>query len=110
MKTLIRKVIVVSQSALMVCLLSLQAIAGQIWAGAGQIISGAGQGASVTLTLDINGNAATIRNGPSKGETVSLAGGTTSAGEWVFNQSGNELQVTLYTISQQTVFYKLSSK
>ncbi|GEM_PF-4712624 len=108
MKAFLQQTITVFQAASMVCCLSSQAIAGQIWAGAGQIISGSGQGASVTLTLDINGNQATIVNGPSSGSIVSLNGGITAAGQWVFRGSDSELQVTLYTNSQQTVFYKLS--
>ena len=108
MKRLLQVVLIPCQTYLIVCILALQAIAGQVWAGEGQVVKGSGQGGSTTLKLDLDSTHVTFESGPSQGRSVSVSNGIarTPEGRWELTQSGNELQVTFYT-PDQIVTYSL---
>ncbi|MBD2102643.1 hypothetical protein [Leptolyngbya sp. FACHB-261] len=108
---------IMSQAALISCVLSLPALAGQTWAGSGQITSGSGQGGSVELRLEVDGKRVRSRSGPPLEGQVQPESATASAtglngsvrtgsGTWRFEQSGNELRVTLYQ-GNQIIYYRL---
>jgi hypothetical protein len=91
-------------SAITVCSLSSQAMAGEIWQGKGEIVRGTGEGGILELKIEVEGNTVKFLSGPSQNQQITFKSrfpfpnGTIQLAQnsWSFERKKQELVVTLY--------------